>query len=109
MALEGHRSTSFPYIDYSEVDGKTIVQLKFQKIQTNLFSLGIRLIFVGRSNQRLSSEIEFVTNENNVTSDQQVLEDATIENIDKKLNQLLERSQSRRNLDLDPKMPIEED
>lgn len=103
----------FPYIDYSEVDGKTVIAIEVSENPNKpVFFRDKAYIRVGRSNQRLSSaEIRsLITNENNVTSwDQQVLEDATYGNIDKKrLINFLKEAQSRRNLDLDPKMPIEE-
>lgn len=103
----------FPFIDDVKVNDKTIIVIEVSESANKpVFYRDKSFIRVGRSNQRLSSaEIRsLATNENHVTTwDEQVLEDANIKNIDKnKLTRFLKQAASRRNLDLDPKMPIEE-
>lgn len=103
----------FPYIDYSDIDGKTIIGIEVSESSSKpVFYKNKAYIRVGRSNQQLSSsEIRsLITNEHTVTSwDQQVLEEANFEDInEKQLSNFLKIATAKRNLDLDPSMPVEE-
>jgi len=102
----------FPFIDYSDVNGKTVIVIEVpESANKPVFFRDKAFIRVGRSNQRLSSaEIRsLITTENNVVSwDEQVLEDVGIDEIDEnKLRTFLKEAKARRNIDLDPKLPIE--
>ena len=103
----------FPYIDYSDVYGKTVIEIEVSESSSKpVFFRDKAYIRVGRSNQRLSStEIRnLITNEHTITSwDEEVLEEATLEDIDKnKLFNFLKTAVSKRNLDLDQKTPVKE-
>lgn len=103
----------FPYINDLEVDGKKIIEIEISESSSKpVFYRDKAYMRVGRSNQKLSAnEIRnLITNENIVTTwDEQILEEATFEDIDeKKLFNFLKIAILTRNLDIDPKTPIEE-
>lgn len=103
----------FPFIDYSEIDEKTVIGIEVSESSTKpVFYRDKAYIRVGRSNQKLSStEIRIlITNENSITSwDEQVLEEANFEDIDgKKLSSFLKLAAAKRNLGIDPSISPEE-
>lgn len=103
----------FPYIDYQEIDNKTVICIRVSESSTKpVFYRDKAYIRVGRSNQKLSaSEIRsLITNENNIVSwDEQILNEAILDDIDgKKLALFLQIASSKRNLDIDPAVSIEE-
>jgi ATP-dependent DNA helicase RecG len=103
----------FPYINDLDVDGKKIIEIEISESTSKpVFYKDKAYMRVGRSNQKLSAnEIRnLITNENIVTTwDEQILEEATFEDIDeKKLLNFLKIAILTRNLDLDPKTPIGE-
>ncbi len=103
----------FPYINDSEIDGKKVIEIEISESTSKpIFYRDKAYIRVGRSNQKLSSiEIRnLITNEHAIKSwDEQVLEEATFEDIDnKQLSNFLKIAILKRNLDLDPKTPVKE-
>ncbi|AIS31117.1 AlbA family DNA-binding domain-containing protein [Methanobacterium formicicum] len=103
----------FPSVGYSEQEGKTIISIEVSESTSKpVFYRDKAYIRVGRTNQKLSStEIRnLITTEHRVTSwDEQVVTEASFEDIDgNKLTDFLKLAVLKRNLDLDPKSPIEE-
>ena len=103
----------FPYINDLDVDGKKVIKIVVSESNSKpVFYRDKAYIRVGRSNQKLSSnEIRnLITNEHAIKSwDEQVLEEATFEDIDsKKLSDFLKIAILKRNLDLNPKTPVKE-
>lgn len=103
----------FPYINDVEIDGKKIILIEISESNSKpIFYRDKAYMRVGRSNQKLSAnEIRnLITNENIVTHwDEQILEEATFEDIDEKeLYNFLRIAISNRNLELDPKTHIKE-
>ena len=103
----------FPYINDLDIDGKKVIEIEVSESNSKpVFYRDKAYIRVGRSNQKLSStEIRrLITNEHAIKSwDEQVLEDATFEDIDnKKLANFLKIAILKRNLDLNPKTPVKE-
>lgn len=103
----------FPFIDYSKLNDKTIISIEVSESTSKpVFYRDKSYIRVGRTNQKLSStEIRsLITNEHRITSwDEQIIEEANFEDIDKnKLKNSLKLATLKRNLDLDPKTPVEE-
>jgi len=103
----------FPCINDSELKGKKVIEIEVSESSSKpIFYRDKAYIRVGRTNQKLSStEIRsLITNEHAIKSlDEQVLEEATFEDIDnKKLSNFLKIAILKRNLDLDPKTPVKE-
>jgi len=103
----------YPYIDDPDIRDKTIIVIEVSESEVKpVFYRDKAYIRVGRTNQKLSStEIRtLITNHNNVTSwDEQILEEASFEDIDsKKLISFLTIASEKRNLDLDPQTPMNE-
>jgi ATP-dependent DNA helicase RecG len=78
----------YPYIDYSDINGKTVLIIEVsESVAKPVFYRNRAYIRVGRTNQRLSStEIRnFISNESRITSwDEQVIEEVNFEEIDNK-------------------------
>lgn len=103
----------YPYIDYSDINGKTVLIIEVsESVAKPVFYRNRTYIRVGRTNQRLSStEIRnFISNESRITSwDEQVIEEVNFEEIDnKKVSNFLKLASIKRNLDMNPETPKEE-
>ena len=103
----------FPFIDYFEQDDKTVISIEVSESTSKpVFYRDKAYIRVGRTNQKLSStEIRnLITTEHRVTSwDEQAVTEASFEDVDRnKLTDFLKLAVLKRNLDLDPKSPVEE-